>query len=69
MSDEADAADITAEQHLKDALTRRRASLPAVGQCYSCAEPVEGSQRFCNKDCLDDYERAEKARRMNGRVE
>jgi hypothetical protein len=69
MSDEADAADLTAEQHLKDALTRRRASLPAVGQCYSCAEPAEGGARFCNKDCLDDYERAEKARRMNGRSE
>ena len=69
MSDEADAADLTAEQNLRDALTRRRTSLPAVGQCYSCAEPVEGSLRFCNKDCLDDYERAEKARRMNGRME
>ncbi len=69
MSDEADAADATVEQHLRDALTRRRTSLPAVGQCYSCAEPVDGSRKFCDRDCLDDYERAEKARRMNGRVE
>jgi hypothetical protein len=67
--DEADAADITAEQHLKRALARRHATLPAIGQCYSCAEPVEGSLRFCDRDCLDDYERVEKARRMNGRVE
>ena len=67
--DEADAADATVEQHLKRALARRHASLPAIGQCYSCAEPVEGSLRFCDKDCLDDYERAERARRMNGRVE
>ena len=67
--DDADAADLTAEQHLRDALARRRATLPASGQCYSCAEPVEGSLRFCNKDCLDDYERAERARKMNGRVE
>ena len=69
MSDDADAADATVEQNLRDALTRRRASLPAVGQCYSCAEPVEDGRRFCDRDCLDDYERAEKARRMNGRVE
>jgi hypothetical protein len=68
--DEADAADITAEQHLKRALARRHATLPAIGQCYSCAEPVEGgSQRFCDRECLDDYERAEKARRMNGKGE
>jgi hypothetical protein len=67
--DDADAADLTAEQHLKRALARRHATLPAIGQCYSCAEPVEGSLRFCDRDCLDDYERAEKARRMNGRIE
>jgi len=67
--DEADAADLTAEQHLKRALARRHATLPAIGQCYSCAEPVEGSLRFCDRDCLDDYERVEKARRMNGRME
>ena len=67
--DDADAADLTVEQHLNRALARRHATLPAVGQCYSCAEPVEGGARFCDRDCLDDYERAEKARRMNGRVE
>ena len=67
--DEADAADATVEQHLKRALARRHATLPAVGQCYSCAEPVEGSLRFCDRECLDDYERAEKARKMNGRTE
>ncbi len=67
--DEADAADATVEQHLKRALARRHATLPAIGQCYSCAELVGGSLRFCDRDCLDDYERAEKARRMNGRVE
>ncbi|MFN8993262.1 MAG: hypothetical protein ACK5X3_06315 [Pseudomonadota bacterium] len=69
MSDEADAADATVEQHLRDALARRRASLPAVGQCYSCAEPVDDGRRFCDRDCLDDYERAERARRVNGRSE
>ncbi len=67
--DEADAADITAEQHLKRALARRHATLPAIGQCYSCAEPVEGSLRFCDRDCMDDFERAEKARKLNGRME
>jgi len=67
--DEADAADLTVEQHLKRALARRHATLPAVGTCYSCAEPVADGARFCDRECLEDFERAEKARRMNGRVE
>jgi len=67
--DEADAADLTVEQHLKRALARRNATLPAVGQCYSCAEPVEGNAKFCNAECREDFERAERARRMNGRAE
>ncbi len=67
--DEADAADATVEQHLKRALSRRHATLPAIGQCYSCAKPAEGSLRFCDRECLDDYERVEKARKLNGRME
>ena len=67
--DEADAADATVEQHLKRALARRHATLPAIGQCYSCAEPVKGGARFCDRECLEDFERAERARRMNGRME
>ena len=67
--DEADAADATVEQHLKRALTRRHATLPAVGTCYSCAELVDAGRRFCDADCLADWERAERARRMNGGME
>ena len=67
--DEADAADATVEQHLKRALTRRHATLVAVGTCYSCAEPVDAGRRFCDADCAQDWERAERARRMNGGME
>ena len=67
--DDADAADLTAEQNLQRALARRQATLPAVGQCYSCAEPVDAGRRFCDRDCMDDFERAEKARKLNGRME
>ena len=67
--DEADAADLTQEQALTAALRRRHATLPAVGQCYSCGEPVEGNAKFCNAECREDFERAERARRMNGRME
>ena len=63
--DEADAADATVEQNLKRALTRRHATLVAVGTCYSCAELVSDGRRFCDTDCAQDWERAERARRMN----
>jgi len=67
--DEADIAQGHEERDRAAALRRRHATLPAVGQCYSCGEPVEDGRRFCDRDCLDDYERAERARRMNGRGE
>lgn len=65
--DEADAADITQQQTLAAALNRRHANLPSVGQCYACGEPVEGSLRFCDGECRDDWERVEAARRRGGR--
>lgn len=64
--DDADAADLTAEQHLKRALARRHVTLPAIGVCYGCEEDIEGALRFHNADCRDEWERAEKARRLNG---
>jgi hypothetical protein len=67
--DEADAADITRQHALAAALRRRHATLPAIGTCYSCAEVVEDGRRFCDADCLADWERIERARRLNGRVE
>jgi predicted nucleic acid-binding Zn ribbon protein len=67
--DDADAADLTINQALAAAMRRRHATLPAVGTCYSCAEPVDDGRRFCDRECLEDFERAERARRMNGRME
>ncbi len=65
--DEADAADATVEQHIRDALTRRRPTLTAIGQCYSCSAPVDAGRVLCDEECREDYERAERARRANGR--
>lgn len=67
--DEADTADQTCEQTLTAALRRRHATLPAIGTCYSCAELVEDGRRFCDADCLADWERVERARRLNGSIE
>ena len=67
--DEADTADQTCEQTLAAALRRRHATLMATGLCYSCADPVAEGRRFCDSDCLRDWERVERARRLNGSVE
>ena len=69
MSDEIDIASVQEEAYRAAALNRRHASLPSVGQCYSCGAPVEGSLRFCNADCRDDWEKDEAARRRGGRLE
>lgn len=69
MSDEADIAAAQEEAHRMAALNRRQATLPSVGQCYACGEPVGGSLRFCDTDCREDWERIEAARRRGGRSE
>lgn len=65
--DDADAADLTQEQELSSALAKRKTTLIPVGRCYSCNESVEGNRRFCDKDCLEDWERVEDARRRGGK--
>jgi hypothetical protein len=67
MSDEIDMAAAQEEAYRAAALNRRHASLPSVGQCYACGEPLEGSLRFCDTDCRDDWERTEAARKRGGR--
>ena len=37
-------------------------SLQAVGQCYNCDERLEPEQRFCDKDCRDDWAKRRAAR-------
>lgn len=59
-------AQVQEESALKEALSRRQATLPAVGQCYSCHEQIAGALRFCDRDCMQDWERVQAARRRNG---
>jgi hypothetical protein len=64
--DDADAADLTVEQHLQRALAVRRPTLAATGTCYGCEEAIEGELRFHNADCRDQYERRQGARARSG---
>ncbi|MGC6031682.1 hypothetical protein [Enterobacter kobei] len=36
--------------------SRTRASLPFIGLCHNCCEPLEDAH-FCDADCRDDYEK------------
>jgi hypothetical protein len=65
MADEADRANDRAQQNLelsiRAALTSAP-SLPAIGSCYNCDEPVAESKRFCDAACRDDWQRAHPGR-------
>ena len=58
MSDIADDANEHLEKSLALLLKRRKKEAPApTGKCLWCGEEVKDSLRWCDKDCLDDYER------------
>lgn len=66
MADEADQAQFVEQRDLALALRQRHTTLIATGRCYSCDEDVGPGRKFCNKDCLDDFERREAARKRAG---
>ena len=68
MADEADQAQFIEARDLALALRQRHTTLIATGRCYSCDEPVPEGRKFCNRDCLDDFERLEAARKRGGRA-
>jgi len=75
MADEVDVANDSVERALEQALRAVRSTpvLPPKGTCYFCEEelePVEEGGKavhkklFCDRDCADDWEREQKARRL-----
>lgn len=57
----------TCHEELRRALAQRhrKSTGPApTGQCQFCGEDVTAGQRWCNADCRDDWERAQRADRM-----
>lgn len=36
-----------------------------IGLCLNCGESLPDLRRWCDADCRDDWERAEKARKLN----
>lgn len=66
-ADFADIAQDYVEIHIDNAIAKRRPtlSLPFSGFCLCCKEPVV-ERRFCDKDCRENYEIAQKRRFLNG---
>jgi hypothetical protein len=67
MADEADQAQFIEERDRNLALRARHSTLTAIGLCYSCGAGVAEGRKFCDRDCLDDFERAEAARKRGER--
>ncbi|MDR2208850.1 MAG: DUF2116 family Zn-ribbon domain-containing protein [Azoarcus sp.] len=40
---------------------------PAVtGRCHWCGDPLPPGKRWCDSDCRDDWERAQRAQKNHG---
>ena len=65
-ADRADREDIAREQAIA-AVRRRSKELAPIGFCYYCSEPVPAGSRFCDADCMMDFQDEEDARKRNGR--
>jgi len=62
----------TRQEELMRELAIKRAAnnvpvLPATGACHWCSASVPDGARFCDKDCLDDYDRMERMTHVHHR--
>lgn len=49
------------EEQLVRAIQKARSEIVApTGHCLNCEEKVEGTRRFCNPECREDYESRQK---------
>lgn len=62
-----DFADLAAEREQIDTAAARVPADPSpkpCGQCYNCAETVNGDATFCDTDCRDDWQARKRAQSM-----
>jgi hypothetical protein len=61
MTDEIDHAADEAERYLSEALRQRKPEAPGpTGRCLFCDEIVGDTQRFCDAECRDMWDRERK---------
>jgi hypothetical protein len=66
MADNADDASEMAELHLSVELAKVKPNLPPLtGHCFYCHSHI--TDRFCDSDCRDDYERDQRRTLMRKR--
>lgn len=41
-------------------------ALPAVGACHYCSATVPAGSRFCDRDCMADWQKEQDARKRSG---
>ena len=44
------------EEELRRKYTPKPVEIKAIGRCLYCNATLEGTLRFCDSDCRDDYE-------------
>jgi hypothetical protein len=68
VADEADRAQDSIDFAMKMAVDKMKNSpgLRPVGLCYYCGEEVKGDLRFCDKDCLSDWQHEQNCRARSG---
>lgn len=68
MCDEADIANDYIEMSRMAAIEacRHRPGIVPKGTCWFCDETVHFSQKFCDRDCAEDYELEQAALMRNG---
>jgi hypothetical protein len=49
------------------AAKHRKPTLPALGICHYCSEPVAGEAKFCDADCSADYDKEQLLRQRHSR--
>lgn len=60
-----DQGNIAAELFNRAAISQRKAEGPeATGVCLNCEWPLEGSKRWCDQHCRDDWEKYQRALAM-----
>ena len=68
MSDEADIANDFVEMNRLAAIEacRHRPTIMAKGSCWFCDQGLPRGQKFCDRDCAEDYELEQAALVRNG---
>lgn len=69
-ADEAAHIEETFTQQSIDAVLRQgnNPQLAFIGRCHNCGDTLQDPHRFCDTECLEDWEYVQKRKRANGQA-